>query len=211
MAQPMPYVDAVQPRLLTITEYLELGETEPGYTELVEGRAHRVPSPYADHNRAGFRFAVILEPQLPPHLEVILDIDVDLEFAAPDEPGSSRRPDFIVVHRDARRRQRAEGGIIRASEVVVVGEIVSPGSKRTDYVAKRSEYADAGIPYYWIIDLREPVSLLACHQAGEFGSVVASGSERCGATTFYADSGEVTGRFATPDPFPLTIDLDALL
>jgi Uma2 family endonuclease len=66
-------------------------------------------------------------------------------------------------------------------------------SARTDHVLKRSEYADAGIPQYWIVDPSEPVSLLAGHQAGEFG---------------YADDGAVTGRFATTEPFPVEIDLD---
>jgi Uma2 family endonuclease len=85
--------------------------------------------------------------------------------------------------------------VIRAGEVLVVVELVSPGSRRTDNVIKRAEYADAGIPHYWIVDLTEPISLLACHLAGEFG---------------YADSGAVTGRFTTSDPFPTEIDLDAL-
>jgi hypothetical protein len=62
-------------------------------------------------------------------------------------------------------------------------------------VAKRDEYADAGIPHYWIVDPTEPVSLPACHLAGEFG---------------YADDGSVTGRFTATEPFPVEIDLDAL-
>ncbi|MGQ0575277.1 MAG: Uma2 family endonuclease [Pseudonocardia sp.] len=198
MAQPLPDADiaAAQPRLLTIAEYLAIGEVEPGYTELFEGRVVRVPSPQARHNRAGYRIAGALEPQLPAHLEVILDVDVDLELARPEDFGFSRRPDFIVVHKSAVSRQGTEGGMLRAPDVVIIGEIVSFGSKRTDYVMKRGEYADAGIPYYWIVDLREPVSLLACHQAGEFG---------------YADSGEITGTFTAADPFPLTLDLDSLL
>lgn len=77
----------------------------------------------------------------------------------------------------------------------IVVEVVSPSSKRTDYVHKRGEYADAGIPHYWIVDLDEPVSLLTCHLAGELG---------------YADGGEVAGTFRTSVPFPATVDLAAL-
>ena len=79
--------------------------------------------------------------------------------------------------------------------MLLVVEVVSPGSTRTDHVLKRSEYADAGIPHYWIVDPSEPVSLLACHQAGEFG---------------YVDGGAVTGTFAASEPFPVEIDLDSL-
>lgn len=181
------------PRLLTVSEYLELGEIEPGYSELVEGRVILTPSPLADHNWAGGEARDQIKPHLPPDLEIILDIDVDLQLAPPNAPGFSRRPDLIVVHKDARQRQRREGGMIRASEVVIIMEILSPGSGRTDRVAKRSEYADAGIPHYWILDLTEPVSMLA----GEFG---------------YVDGGgPVTGRYTTTEPFPLELDLTALI
>lgn len=93
-------------------------------------------------------------------------------------------------------RVRAEGGILRAAEARLVVEIVSPGSRRMDYVTKRGEYADAGIGHYWIVDLARPASLLACHQAGELG---------------YADDGERTGTFTTTEPYPLTIELDRLV
>jgi hypothetical protein len=45
------------------------------------------------------------------------------------------------------------------------------------------------------VDPSEPVSLLACHQAGEFG---------------YVDDGAVTGTFTAAEPFPVEIDLDSL-
>jgi Uma2 family endonuclease len=115
-------------------------------------------------------------------------------LAPPEAPGTVRRPDVVVATDDARLRVRREGGVVRASEVVLVVEVVSPGPTRTD-LAKRDEYADAGIPHYWILDITEPISLLACHLAGEFG---------------YADGGTVTGTFTATDPFPVEIDLDAL-
>jgi Uma2 family endonuclease len=189
-------IQPVAPRhLLTVAEYLEIGEIELGYSELVEGRLLMSPSPAPDHNYAAARLLVRLEGVVPSGWETITDIDVDLQLAPPDAPGTVRRPDLIVVAADARRRVRREGGVYRASEVLLVVEVVSPGSTRTDHVLKRSEYADAGIPHYWIVDPSEPVSLLACHQAGEFG---------------YVDDGAVTGTFAVTEPFPVEIDLDSL-
>jgi hypothetical protein len=38
--------------LLTVAEYLEIGEIEPGYSELVEGRLLMSPTPVPDHNYA---------------------------------------------------------------------------------------------------------------------------------------------------------------
>ena len=73
--------------------------------------------------------------------------------------------------------------------------ILSSGSIRTDQIIKRGEYADAGIPHYWIIDLEAPTSLTACHLADEFG---------------YQDAPRVIGTFAASEPFPVTVDLDLL-
>jgi len=175
------------PRLLTVVEYLALGEPESGYTELVEGRVVASPSASRRHNRACFEAAVQLRAQVPPHLEVLMDTDVDLQLAPADAPGFVRRPDIVVAHRGT--------DLLTARDVVLVVEFVSPGSVRTDNIVKRGEYADAGIMHYWIVDVTEPVSLLACHLAGSFG---------------YVDSGAVTGVFEAGAPFAARIDLDAL-
>ncbi|GHF97734.1 MULTISPECIES: Uma2 family endonuclease [Amycolatopsis] len=182
--------------LLTIEEYAALGETDTGFTELVEGRVLMSPSPSRKHNKAAYLLGRQLESQLPAELDFTPDIDVDLGLAPRGEPGFSRRPGLLITYREASARVDEEGDMYRAAEVVVVVEIVSPGSKRTDYQVKHNEYADAGIPHYWIIDMSEPISLVACHQAGEFG---------------YMDAAAVTGTFATDVPFPVTLDLNALL
>ncbi|UOZ08056.1 Uma2 family endonuclease [Amycolatopsis sp. WQ 127309] len=197
LSQPEPARRwGIPDHLLTIEEYAALGETDSGFTELVEGRVVMSPSPIPDHNDALLELAQQVIPQLPDHLKVLLDTDVDLGLAPRGRPGHSRRPDLMVVERTALIRVRKMRGMLRAEEVAVVVEIVSPGSRRTDYQVKHDEYADAGIPHYWIVDITEPVSLVACHQAGEFG---------------YMDAAAVTGTFATDVPFPVKLDLDALL
>lgn len=100
-----------------------------------------------------------------------------------------------MVTRGAVERTSQDGGLLRASETVLVVEVVSPGSRRMDNVVKRGEYANAGIPHYWIVDLDPPVSLLDCHLAAGFG---------------YQDDGGVTGTFDTTAPVPLTVRLDRL-
>ena len=153
------------------------------------------PSPVPDHNVASGELREQLRPQLPEDPEVIQEVDINLELGPPGGPGFSRRPDLVVVQASARKRVRESSGMIRAAEVVVVIEIVSPGSRRTDHVVKRGEYADAGIPYYWIVDLDEPVSLIDCHLAEGFG---------------YQDGGGTAGCFATSLPFPARVELDQL-
>lgn len=181
--------------LLTIEEYAALGETESGYTELQEGRLLMSPSAGRPHMRASGKLFMHLENQLPEHLEVTQELDVDLAFTAPGEPGNSRRPDLVVYERATADRVEDEGRMFPAAEVLLVVEIVSPGSRRTDHKVKRAEYADAGIPHHWILDTTAPVSLLACRRTEEFG---------------YVDDQEAAGVFRTDVPFPVTIDLNSL-
>ena len=42
-----------------------------------------------------------------------------------------------------------------ASLVKVVVEVVSPGSRKADKLDKMAEYADAGIPFYWLVWLSD--------------------------------------------------------
>ncbi len=191
----MTALPQVPGRLLTIADFLALPADEQHRWELLEGSLLMSPSPRPMHMAAVARLDRQLAAQLPGDLESIPDVDVNLELSPPDQPGTVRRPDLVVIRRDALARTEDTGGLLAARDVLVIIEIISPGSRRMDTVVKRAEYADASIPHYWIIDLDRPISLLACHHAGHFG---------------YQDSGEVTERYDTADPLPLSIDLTSL-
>ncbi|MGH3868891.1 MAG: Uma2 family endonuclease [Pseudonocardiaceae bacterium] len=192
----MTAVPELPGRLLTVEAYAALGEDDRYRSELQEGNLVMSPSPTPHHMIFMGRLFGQLDGQLPAGLLAIPDVDVDLELAPRGKPGFVRRPDLVVAHQAAVDRVRRDGGILRACEVLVVVEIVSPGSRRTDHMIKRDEYADAGIPHYWIVDLDGPVTLIDCHLAAEFG---------------YQDAGPVTGRFVTTEPFPVNLRLDGLL
>ena len=186
-------------RLLTVADYLALPEETEVHHELQEGILVMSPRPVPDHQLCLRRMSRSVEDQLPTGLEVLPEVDVDLQLVLDDRPATVRAPDLVIVPRVALERVRREGGLLRAAEVVLAVEIISPGSRRVDTVLKRSEYADAGIPHYWIVDLGEPgdrITLTAHHLAGEFG---------------YADPGPVTGVFTATEPFSVRIDLDALV
>jgi Uma2 family endonuclease len=183
-------------RPLTVADYEALPEDEHHRWELLEGNLVMAPSPSVDHVEAMGNLYEQLKRQCPSDVVVLQDIDVDLQLAPPDGPGSVRRPDLVVVDQAERDRVRVEGGILRASGVRLIVEIVSPGSIRTDRIIKHAEYADAGIPCYWILDLESPVSLVAYRLAGELG---------------YVEDGEATGTFTATEPYSLTIALDRLV
>ena len=77
-------------------------------------------------------------------------------------PAGVRKPDVFVVPRDVART--AISGKVRtyyAGDLLLVAEVVSPrsGSEQVDRVRKVREYARAGIPVHWIIDLEPEVKI----------------------------------------------------
>jgi len=69
-----------------------------------------------------------------------------------------RIPDLIVWS-----KTQAEGVWLPVADVLLVVEIISPGSEATDTVAKRTEYAGAGIPQYWTVD-QDPTQTVTLHR-----------------------------------------------
>jgi Uma2 family endonuclease len=192
----MPVPPAPLPRSpMSAEEYIALPEDVDTRFELQEGTLVMSPSPTVLHQECSDALGEALRAQTPKGLKVISDVDVDLRLVVPGGPGTVRAPDLVVVTREARLRIRESGGILVASDVVLAVEIISPSSRRMDMVIKHSEYADAGIGHYWIIDPADGPSLTACHLGGEFG---------------YVDDEPVRGTFTTEHPFPVTIDVASL-
>ena len=87
-------------------------------------------------------------------------------------PGKFREPDilFMRTENDDRRSDRFWEG------ADLVMEVVSPDDPERDKVIKRREYAQAGIPEYWIVDPTESSITVLTLQGqeyalhGEFGS-----------------------------------------
>lgn len=63
----------------------------------------------------------------------------------------SRLPDLCVMTLE-QAQELKDVSVVLESGVLLVVEVVSPNSGITDYRYKRTEYAAAGIPEYWIID-----------------------------------------------------------
>lgn len=109
------------------------------------------PRPVDRHQKIMVRLTALLDQHLPPDLTAVPDVDVLLRR----EPLTIRAPDVVVT-----RLALYDTGLPRypADEVRLAVEIVSPGSRGTDRVMKASEYAEAGIGEYWILEGR-PLTL----------------------------------------------------
>ncbi|MBD2677126.1 MULTISPECIES: Uma2 family endonuclease [Nostoc] len=77
-----------------------------------------------------------------------------LELEVRGEP-RNRYPDLTII-REEHIQQLAKRNTIRLEMLppLLVIEVVSPGElqRDRDFIAKRSQYQDCGIPEYWIID-----------------------------------------------------------
>jgi Uma2 family endonuclease len=71
-------------------------------------------------------------------------------------PAGIRKPDVFVIPCETARSVILDETpkVIPGSELLLVAEIISPGSssERTDRVRKVREYASLGIPRYWIVE-----------------------------------------------------------
>ncbi|TCN47363.1 Uma2 family endonuclease [Rhodococcus sp. SMB37] len=135
--------------LLSLDEWARLPEYDRFHVELCEGVLVASPRPGSAHNHAALALALQLDDQLPGNLCVLGGVEV---LVMP-EPLTVRVPDAIVVDRAL---VDADPDRAPSSEVRLVLEVTVDGTARTDRVTKFSEYAEAGIPQYWIVDLTGP-------------------------------------------------------
>jgi len=140
--------------LLTLEEWDALPEAEGVRLELAEGLVVMSPMPLSLHQRAVMRLGYRVDEQLPPHLTAVSNVEV----IACDRPPTVRVPDISVSYSRAVEQNAAR---LLAADVLLAVEVLSDGTRKVDKILKFSEYAEAGIPQYWIIDLDDPASLLA--------------------------------------------------
>ena len=82
---------------------------------------------------------------------------VGLRIPGPNGVGG-RIPDLVVWS-----KAQTDAVWLPVADVLLVIEIVSPGSEGVDVVTKRKEYAIAGIPQYWVID-QESAQTVTMHR-----------------------------------------------
>jgi Uma2 family endonuclease len=136
--------------LLSLEQWDGLDLDETRRWELSEGTLIMSPRPQLLHQRISRRLTRLLEDHLPDRLEALPEIEVTTRASFPP---SVRDPDIVVIRAQAFEQRRTR---VPAADVVLVVEVVSPGSRRMDHVMKLHEYANAGIENYWIVDPDAP-------------------------------------------------------
>ncbi|SUE16676.1 Uncharacterized protein conserved in cyanobacteria [Rhodococcus gordoniae] len=136
-------------RLLSLDEWSALPESDGHHVEVCEGVLIAAPRPGTAHDHAAVTLALLLDEKLPDEWSAIGGVEV----LVAENPLTVRCPDVIVVGRSL---VDADPDRAPIAEVKLVVEVTVDGTARTDRVTKFSEYAEAGVPQYWIVDLGGP-------------------------------------------------------
>lgn len=159
----------------------DLPDTDFRY-ELVDGALLVTPPAEFSHARLAMALADVLGPALPPGWGRSIDAGVYLGQR------NYREPDLVVYLPSATGASR-----LGPHDLALAVEIVSPGSRANDRVAKPALYAAAGIPHYWRLE-QDPLELVVCVLDG----------------TVYRETGAYDGEVVLDEPFAVRFWLDAL-
>lgn len=138
--------------LLTEQQYDELPDHVRRSIEVIDNHVIFLHSGSVEHSRVARRLADAIERARPPSPCVAVSTEIDMHYLRRqrDREGnffSFRRPD-VTVHRCLDR-----GSKLSTRDALLVVEVVSPGTERTDLVQKVAEYAREHIPVYLVITL----------------------------------------------------------
>jgi Uma2 family endonuclease len=174
---------------MTLEEYLQSDDGKDGRYELVDGvRVEMGAESPLNIDIGSFLFAMFLQ-FVPSYL-----IHKGTEIETPRGHATSRYPDLIVLTEECAAALAGKTRSIITSEMpppAIVIEVVSPGDEDSknyerDYQNKPREYADRGIPEYWIIDpSRERIRVLRL-QTGTYQDTEFRGRQAILSPTFPA-------------------------
>ena len=147
-----------------LVEYVESlpHDVNPHSYEIVDGALVVMASPDLEHEVVSAELRFLLRTTLGPEYLIVGPTDIDLH-------PSYRTPDLAVLPASLIGHRTRP---IPPSDVLLVVEVVSPGSVTTDRITKPAQYAAAGIPAYWRVETDPDVSLTV-YELPEGGTVYA--------------------------------------
>ncbi|MGK8511893.1 Uma2 family endonuclease [Nocardia asiatica] len=148
------------PEYMTWEELEQLPEEIAGQIELWDGRVVWLRRGPAEHQAFTFALTSALKrsaregmAKQPEHCWRV-DFETNIFF------GDTGKSDFVTPDFLAYRCLDAPYQDIRAKDVLLVGEVLSPSNTQTDMYAKQARYARAGIPMYWEVTLERERSAI---------------------------------------------------
>ena len=179
--------------LWTEEQYRRLEASCDRVIEFTDGWIEILPMPTRNH-QAVLRFLFrVLDP-------LIDDLGGDLYWCGLDlriRPGKFRKPDLLAMldTKDPRNQNEYWHG---ADWVL---EVVSPDNPRRDLVEKRSDYAEAGVPEYWIVNpLNDTITVLTLADGQYVEHGLFRPGDRADSPTLPGFTVDVAAVFAADEP-----------
>lgn len=166
-------------RYKSYQEYLDDESLSPegNYRLLSAGELIEVASEDDLNRRIALRLLLLLaQIEGGIYAEHICNGNKELQVNPVGDRRVNRKPDVMVLHPEHLEVAR-QAVLLEMVPPLFVAEVVSPGGENSenyqrDYVWKRQQYEDLGIPEYWIIDPhRETVTALALVEGSYKGTV----------------------------------------
>ncbi len=128
-------------------EYLWLTDRCNRLVEFTDGHVQELPMPTFTHQAILAFLYRLFHEHLDPRGGVVMFAALRMRIRA----GKFREPDLLLLRdrSDSRCQDRYWLG------ADLVAEVVSPDDPDRDLIEKRADYAEAGIPEYWIVDPRD--------------------------------------------------------
>jgi Uma2 family endonuclease len=184
-----------KPRLGPVTVENWLAKDAPAdgsRLELLLGYLTMAPPPMSGHQRVSYRIARAIDDALAaggqPDLEMLQAVGV--RISTPFR--TALIPDLVVA------KVRESVAAFEPADVLLAVEVWSPGNSRGEREIKMAAYAEAGIPYLWLVGIPhdKPASFRGYRlKATKYVRVV------------QAEGGETV---TAPGPVPVKIDTSAL-
>jgi len=148
-AEHLMSMPAVRQRVWSIDEVERLVDERVGLTpryELVDGELLVTPAPSDRHQRIVAELFVLVREYVNWHRLGEARLGPGLARLTPQ---TRFEPDLFVVPAVDGRRPRADDVV---TPLLLVAEVLSPGSARHDRITKRRFFQRNGVPEYWVVD-----------------------------------------------------------
>ena len=155
--------------------------------ELIDGILIMQPPVTTEHQCIAMRLFAALAASCPDYLAVTQAVEVRV---------SRRRsfiPDLLVTTIDAAAKNPSK---FSPHEVILVIEIVSPGSRTLDRLTKPALYAEAEIPYFWRVETEGTIDVTTYRLDPQ--------------KEVYAETGMFTTLVDIDEPWPITVPIAQL-
>ena len=125
--------------------------------ELIDGKLYDMAPPSLTHQTLSIELASTFRNYIKSKGGRALTAPFAVNLDANDK--NLVEPDVMVV---CDKDKLTERSCIGAPDLII--EIVSPASRKTDYIKKNALYLDSGVKEYWIVDPMRKSTLVYCYE-----------------------------------------------